>query len=152
MSIASALDGVGHDPLLATIAALLALSVVAAIAPTFRWNPRPLSLALSALACGGVLALGVIALAGGRPVAASAGDVLGFALIHVRYDALAGVFLVALGAVGAASSVFGIGYEPHGAPASIGPRPPTRSSWRASSSSSARTMPSRSCSPGSSWR
>ena len=114
MSIASALDGMGHGALPAAIAALLALSFLAAIAPPARWNPRPLSPALSALACSGIFALGVVALAGGAPVVADAGDVLGFALVHVRYDALAGLFLIALGVVGAACSVYGIGYETHG--------------------------------------
>jgi hydrogenase-4 component B len=116
VSVASALSAVGQTQLLATTAVLLSLSVVAALAPASRWNPRPLSLALSAVACGGVFALGVVALAGGQPVVASAGEVLGFSLIHVRYDALAGLFLVALGAVGVASSVFRMGYEAHGAP------------------------------------
>ena len=77
-------------------------------------NPAGFSLALSALACVGVFVLGVGVLASGTPVVASAGEVLGFALIDVRYDALAAVFLVALGVAGAASSVFGIGYQRHG--------------------------------------
>ena len=100
--------------LLATIAGLLALSTLAAVAPRSRANPAGFSLALSALACVGVFMLGVGVLASGTPVVASAGDVLGFALIDVRYDTLAAVFLVALGVAGAASSVFGIGYQGHG--------------------------------------
>src|SRR5947209_3666576 len=38
-----------------------------------------------------------IAVAGGSPVAARVGDVLGFPLIAVRYDELSGLFLIALG-------------------------------------------------------
>jgi hydrogenase-4 component B len=113
VSIASVFGVMGSGPLLATIAGLLALSTVAAIAPRSRANPGGLSLALSALACVGILVLGVVALASGSPVTASAGDALGFAPIDVRYDALGGLFLIALGAVGIASSVFGIGYLGH---------------------------------------
>jgi hydrogenase-4 component B len=47
----------------------------------------------------------------GPPVGFQAGDVLGLPLIDVRYDALAGTFLVALGIVGAAASVYAIGYS-----------------------------------------
>ncbi|MGZ8761130.1 MAG: proton-conducting transporter transmembrane domain-containing protein, partial [Aeromicrobium sp.] len=116
MSIASVLDGVANGPLLATVATLLILSTVAGVSPRSRINPRALSLSLSAVACVGFFVLGVTVLASGSPVAASAGDVLGFALIDVRYDPLAGLFLIALGAAGAASSVFAIGYTAHGEP------------------------------------
>jgi hydrogenase-4 component B len=111
--IASALVGAGSGPLLATIAGLFVLSTVAAIAPRSRANPRGLSLGLSALACVGIFVLGASVLASGTPVVASAGEVLGFALIDVRYDSVAALFLVALGVAGAASSVFAIGYGAH---------------------------------------
>ena len=114
MSIASALGGAGSGLLLATIAGLLALSTAAGIAPRSRLNPRGLSLAFSAVACVAIFVLGATVLASGTPVGARAGTVLGFVLIDVRYDSLAGLFLVALGAVGSASSVFGIGYGAHG--------------------------------------
>ncbi|MBF6605208.1 MAG: hydrogenase 4 subunit B [Chloroflexi bacterium] len=115
MSIASALGGAADASLLAAVAVLLVLSTVAAIAPRSRANPQALSLSLSALACVGIFGLGVSVIASGTPLLASAGDVLGFALIHVRYDPLGGLFLVVLGVAGAASSVFGIGYTAHGA-------------------------------------
>jgi hydrogenase-4 component B len=41
--------------------------------------------------------------------------VLGLSLVDVRFDALSALFLVALGIVGAACSVYGIGYTAHGA-------------------------------------
>jgi hydrogenase-4 component B len=96
------------------IAVLLGLATGSALAPTGRANPRWLSLALSGLACAVILGLALTILATGTAVAADAGRVLGFTLIDVRYDALSAVFLVALGAVGVASSVFGIGRDAHG--------------------------------------
>lgn len=97
----------------AAIAGLLALSFLSAIAPVARWNRQAWALGLAATASVGILALGVLAIASGVPITAEAGSVLGFAVIHLRYDRLAGLFLVALGAVGLAASVFGIGYERH---------------------------------------
>jgi hydrogenase-4 component B len=98
---------------MALIAILLGLATVAALVPRSRANPRSLSLVLSALASGVVLGLGLAILATGTTVAADAGRVLGFTLIEVRYDALSAVFLVALGGVGVASSLFGIGHDAH---------------------------------------
>ena len=89
---------------------LLGLSVVAALAPRSRLNPQRLALSLAALGCLAILALGLIVVASGNPVSAQVGDVLGFSLVAVRYDQLSGLFLIALGAVGVASSIFGIGY------------------------------------------
>ena len=97
--------------LAATIAVLLALSFLSALVPVSRWNPQRLALAMAAVASAAITALGLLALAGGAPVVAAAGSVLGFTLIHVRYDALSGLFLTALGIVGVATSLFGIGYE-----------------------------------------
>jgi hydrogenase-4 component B len=115
MSIASALGGAGSGPLPVAIAVVLALATVTAVAPRSRASPASLSLALSGAACVGFFVLGVIVLASGTPVVASAGEVIGFTLIDVRYDALAAIFLIALGVVGAASSVYGIGHQAHGA-------------------------------------
>jgi hydrogenase-4 component B len=97
----------------AVIAVLLALATVAAVAPRSRINPRGSSLALSALACVAILTLGLTVLATGTPLTATVGSVLSFDLVDVRYDALSAVFLVALGGVGIASSLFGIGHD-HG--------------------------------------
>jgi hydrogenase-4 component B len=111
--IGNALVGAGLDVLPATIAALLTASFLSALMPAARWSPRRLSLILAALGSGAILALGALLLAGGTPVTASAGSVLGFAVVHVRYDGLSGLFLVALGIVGVAASVYGIDYEAH---------------------------------------
>ena len=91
-------------------AVFLGLSTVAALVPRSRLNPRGLSLWLASLGSLAILALGLIAVASGSQVSARAGEVLGFSLIAVRYDQVSGLFLIALGAVGVASSVFGIGY------------------------------------------
>lgn len=102
--------------ILPAVAILLGLATLAALAPRSRANPRGLSLALSALACLGILGLGVTVLVAGEPVTARAGSVLGFALVDLRFDALSALFLVVLGVAGAASSVYGIGYGAHGSP------------------------------------
>ncbi|HEY8238203.1 MAG TPA: proton-conducting transporter membrane subunit [Candidatus Limnocylindrales bacterium] len=96
--------------LLATVAVLLALSVLSALAPHSRWNPRSLALILAAVASVAIVALGLIVIAA-EPISAAAGNVIGFAVIHVRYDSLSGLFLATLGIVGIASSIYGIGYE-----------------------------------------
>ena len=72
--------------LLPGVAVLLGLAALAALAPRTRFTPRGLSLALSALACLGILGLGVAVLVTGEPVTARDGSVLGFALIDVRFD------------------------------------------------------------------
>ena len=105
---------VASDVILPLIAVLFGLAALAALVPVSRANPRQLSLTLSALASLGILALGVVALVTGVPVTARFGDVLGFALVDLRIDGLSALFLVMLGLVGAASSVFGLGYEGHG--------------------------------------
>lgn len=116
MEVGRALVAAGHEALPATIATLLVLSVVSALLAPSRWNPRALSLLLVTLACVAILALGIVALVGGQAISASAGSVLGFAVVHVRYDGLSGLFLVALGIVGGASTVYGLGYEPQAGP------------------------------------
>jgi hydrogenase-4 component B len=100
----------GPAALLLTAILLLGLSTVAALVPRSRLIPQSLSLWLASLGCVAILALGLIAVASGSPVSARAGEVLGFSPIAVRYDQLSGLFLIALGAVGVASSVFGVGY------------------------------------------
>ena len=105
--IAGILDGAGTTVLLA-VAVALGLSIVSAVAPRSRINPPTLSLALSAIGSVGILALGLIVLATGAPISARVGDVLGFSLVSVQFDDLAAVFLLALGAVGIASSIFGM--------------------------------------------
>jgi hydrogenase-4 component B len=62
------------------------------------------------------LASGVVLIAMDASVSASAGVVLGFSLVHLHYDTLGALLLVALGAAGAASSLYGIGYGSHGPP------------------------------------
>ena len=118
MSIVTVLDGRAGEVLLASVGCLLALATVAAIAPRSSLNPRPLSLSLSlsAVACLGILMLGMGVLAA-PAVTAELGDVLGYSLIHVRYDALSGLLLVALGVAGAAASLYAIGSGAHGDPA-----------------------------------
>lgn len=111
-----ALADVASGGLLPSIAVLLSLAALAALAPRSRFTPRGLSLALAALACLGIFGLGVAILVTGEPVTARAGSVLGFALIDVRFDSLSALFLIALGVAGAASSVYGIGYTAHGSP------------------------------------
>ena len=99
--------------ILSVVALLFGLATLAALVPRSRLVPRGLSLALSALACVGIVGLGVVVLVSGEPATARAGSVLGFALVDVRFDALSALFLVALGVVGAATSVYGIGYTAH---------------------------------------
>lgn len=55
-----------------------------------------------------------IGLIGGPPVEMRLGDVLGYSLFDLRFDALSGLFVVALGVVGVASSVYAIGYHEAG--------------------------------------
>ena len=90
------------------------LAVIAALVPPRGSSMRGLPFALSAVASAGILALGVVAVAGGVPVTVRLGSVLGFALVDLRVDGLAGLFLVMLGIAGAACSVYGIGYGAHG--------------------------------------
>ena len=100
--------------LMIVVAILLGLATVAALAPRSRVNPRGLSLALSALACAGLVATGAVVLVAGEVMTARAGSVLGLAPVTLRIEALSAFFLVVLGVAGAASSVYGIGYRAHG--------------------------------------
>jgi hydrogenase-4 component B len=102
--------------ILTLIAILLALAFLAALAPRSRINPAGLSDGLSALACAAILGLGLIVLTSGAILTATVGAVLSFDLIDVRFDALSAVFLVALGGVGFASSLFALGHSRSGSP------------------------------------
>lgn len=113
LSVSSALDAAG-GPLLGLAFGFLALSTATALLPAGRITPRPVAFALSGLACVALLGSGAALIATGLPVTASAGGVLGFSLVHVRYDTLGGLLLVALGAAGTASSLYGIGDRSHG--------------------------------------
>lgn len=62
----------------------------------------------TALGCAALALLGVAAVVG-PAVTLQAGDVLGFLPLDLRFDPLAGTFLVALGVLGVAASVFSIG-------------------------------------------
>jgi len=93
--------------------AALAGSGVAALLGRRAW---PAALLLATV--GGFLlafagALAVLGAPLGTPVAVHVGDLLGVLPVDLRYDALSGLFLIALGVVGAAASVYALGH--HGA-------------------------------------
>jgi hydrogenase-4 component B len=94
----------------------LAVAMIAALAAALLaiasrgHRPAMIVVALSGVATG---AAG-IALILGPAVVVHAGSVLGYRLVDLRFDGLSGVFLVALGAVGTAASVYAIGYEEAG--------------------------------------
>ena len=102
------LEGIGRLAL-GVAAGLGAISATLALA--FHGH-RPAMLAAAA-ACISITVVGV-AVIFGSPIAIRIGDVLGFSLIDVRYDALGGTFLVALGIVGTAASVYALGYHEAG--------------------------------------
>src|SRR5665213_512332 len=113
MSISGAPGWASSGPLPVVIVGFLIASTIAALLPRSRANPGPLSLVFSAIACLAIFVLGASVIATGVPVTLAAGDVLGFALVHARFDSLGGLFLIALGLVGMAASVYGIGYGAH---------------------------------------
>jgi hydrogenase-4 component B len=100
--------------LMVVIAVLIGVATVAALAPRSRVNPRGLSLAMSGLACTGLVALGAVVLVTGEVMRARAGSVLGLAPVDIRIDRLSAFFLVVLGVAGAACSTYGVGYRAHG--------------------------------------
>ena len=69
---------------------------------------------LSVLGSLALVALGIVVIATGEVVAVSAPSPIGIALVDVRVDALSALFLVVLGIVGIAASVYGVGYHGHG--------------------------------------
>lgn len=99
--------------LLPAIGILLALSSLILALLVGRSRARSAALWLAVAASVGIVALGVVAITGGQEIRASLGSVLGFAVIDLRYDALAAPFLLALGVVGAAASIYGLGYSAH---------------------------------------
>ena len=96
------------------IAAAAAAALLLSLAALLGISHRATS-AAAACAAAGCLALGVLGLAAifGPAITFQLGDVLGFVPVDVRYDPLAGTFLLALGSVGLAASIFAIRY--HGA-------------------------------------
>ena len=73
-------------------------------------RPAMIAAACASAAC----ALGGVGVIAGPAVEMRVGGVLGYGLIDLRFDALSGLFLVALGVVGAASSVYALGYHDAG--------------------------------------
>jgi hydrogenase-4 component B len=73
-------------------------------------RPAMIAAACASAAC----AVGGIGVIVGPAVQMRVGGVLGYSLIDLRFDALSGLFLVALGVVGAASSVYALGYHDAG--------------------------------------
>jgi hydrogenase-4 component B len=93
----------------ACIAAAALLVVVGACLALIVDGHRPAMIAatLASVACA-VAGVGVVA---GPALEARFGGVLGYSLVDLRFDALSGVFLVALGIVGAASSLYALAYH-----------------------------------------
>ena len=89
-------------------AATMALAVGAVVGSATWRRSRAASYAACSLAGLFLLVMGLAVLAGARP-AWSAGDILGLSLIDVAYDPLSGVFLVALGSVTFAASLWAAG-------------------------------------------
>jgi len=102
---------IGEAALLAALALLAGAAVVGALG---QRSPAVRLLAAGAVAAAGVaiVILGITAITG-PATTFQAGNVLGFTPLDVRYDALSGVFLLALGALTAAAGVYASGY--HGA-------------------------------------
>jgi hydrogenase-4 component B len=73
-------------------------------------RPSMIAATFGSIAC----AIAGVALIAGPPVEGRIGDVLGYGLVDVRFDAVSGVFLVALGVVGAASSWYALAYRDAG--------------------------------------
>jgi len=92
------------------IAALL--GAVGGLLAVSRVDHRPAMIAAAGAST--ATAIAGIALVAGPAVAVRAGSVLGYDLFDLRFDALSGLFLVALGAVGCAASIYGLGYHEAG--------------------------------------
>jgi hydrogenase-4 component B len=95
--------------------ALVAAGILGALGASLAFlgvghRPQMVAAALGSVACV-VLGLAVMV---GPAAGVRFGQVLSYSLIDLRFDPLSGVFLVALGAVGAASSVYGLGYHEAG--------------------------------------
>ena len=87
--------------------AIAALAIAALVGSAEARGGRPprASILVSAAASATIGLLGLLLVAGGPEFGAAAGRVLAFSPIHVRYDALSGLFLVALGTIGCAASI-----------------------------------------------
>ena len=95
----------------AAMTAAAVLLVLAAVLGVTSRTATPAAICAAA-GCAALIVLGLASIFG--PVTSlQLGDVLGFTPIDVRFDPLAGTFLLALGSVGLAASTFAIGY--HGA-------------------------------------
>lgn len=101
------LEGIGEAAALVAIGLLLTSMITGVTRRT-----RALSAVCAAVGSSALVVVGVVALAG-PPITIAAGAVLGFVPLDLRFDPLSGVFLVALGSLGAGASVFAVGY--HGA-------------------------------------
>ncbi len=99
--------------LVVTTTVLLAVAALAGLVP--GRTGRRMAHGLAGLACIGLVGLGISVLATGETATLRAGSVLGFALVDIRVDPLAALFLATLGVAGAASSAYGIGYGSTGA-------------------------------------
>jgi hydrogenase-4 component B len=95
-----------------SLAIAVLLGVVGALLATSRDDHRPAMIAGAAAST--AIAIAGIASTIGPAVSIRAGTVLGYDLIDLRFDALSGLFLVALGVVGCAASVYGLGYHDAG--------------------------------------
>ena len=95
-------------------AAAAAAALLLVLAATLGMSHRTATPAAicAAIGCAALIVLGLAAMFG-PVISIRMGDVLGFSPIDVRFDPLAGTFLLALGSVGVAASIFAIGY--HGA-------------------------------------
>ncbi len=105
-------DGGSDVFALAALGAAGVASVVA-VAASVTWPGHRPTMIATAIGCV-LLALAGAALIVGPSVAVRAGDVIGFALIDLEFDGLSGLFLVALGVVGGAASIYAIGYHEAG--------------------------------------
>ena len=99
--------------LASAVAVLLGIATVTALLPMGDGARRAVY-ALAAAACAAMLGLAVIGLTGSAPTELRFGDVLGFALVDIRLDRLGSLFVAMLAVVGAAASVYAIGYTAPG--------------------------------------
>ncbi len=93
----------------AALAVATLLGAVGSVLAVARIDHRPAMIA--AAAASSAIAVAGVALILGPDVSVRAGGVLGFSLIDLHFDALSGPFLIALGAVGAAASIYALGYH-----------------------------------------
>ena len=103
----------GTDALLMLTMLVVAIAIAAgASLAIFLPGHRPTMIA-AAIASVAMIIVGLAVIVG-PPLSIRLGSVLGYSLFDLRFDALSGVFLIALGAVGATSSVYAVGYHEAG--------------------------------------